>query len=335
MPDLPLSGADADPFDVLADLLAAGHGDGLPVVPPTAARLAAMVDGVGDPDAVLGQVPPLFGELTVRAVAWYAVLAGCRPAELPVVVAAVRAALEPGFNLLGIATTTGSPAVAVLVHGPVASSLGLTLAGGLGPGSRANACIGRAVALALAGIGGARAGLTDMATIGQPGKYTSCTASAPGSPFPPPASGDAVTVVGASGVVEVLPASGYRTPAEVLAPAAAALAGVALAAGDPGCFRYGDQFLLLPPELAGFLDSHGWSLPQVTEFLFAEGNALLAVGAARVAGASPVYAKGDLRVAASADDVLVVVTGGPGVKMALLPTWMGGTRSVTAAVRPL
>jgi hypothetical protein len=332
VPDLPLLPDDADPAAVLGDLLSAGHGDGLPVVPPSAARLDAMVDGVADPDAVLGQVPPLFGELTVRAVAWYAVLAGCRPAELPVVVAAVRAALEPGFNLLGSATTTGSPAVAVLVHG--CSPLGFTPARGLGPGSRANACVGRAVALALAGIGGARAGLTDMATIGQPGKYTFCTASAPG-PFPPPAAGDAVTVVGASGVVEVLPASGYRTPAEVLAPAAAALAGVSLAAGDPGCFRAGEQFLLLPPELTGFLSSHGWDACRVSGFLFAEGNDLLGLGAARMAGVSPVYAKDDLRVAASADDVRIVVTGGPGGKMALLPTWMGGTRSVTAAVRPL
>jgi hypothetical protein len=332
VPDLPLLPDDADPAAVLGDLLSAGHGDGLPVVPPSPARLDAMVDGVADPDAVLGQVPPLFGELTVRAVAWYAVLAGCRPAELPVVVAAVRAALEPGFNLLGIATTTGSPAVAVLVHG--CSPLGFTPARGLGPGSRANACVGRAVALALAGIGGARAGLTDMATIGQPGKYTFCAASAPG-PFPPPAAGDAVTVVGASGVVEVLPASGYRTPAEVLAPAAAALAGVALAAGDPGCFRAGEQFLLLPPELAAFLDSSSWDAGRVAGFLFAEGNELLGLGAARVAGVSPVYGKDDLRVAASADDVRIVVTGGPGGKMALLPTWMGGTRSVTAAVRPL
>ncbi|TFV63837.1 hypothetical protein E4P41_03735 [Geodermatophilus sp. DF01-2] len=334
MPDLPLFGPDADPAEALADLLAAGLGDGLPVVPPSAARLAAMVAGVGGPDAVLGQVPPLFGDLTVRAVAWYAVLAGCRPAELPVVVAAARAALEPEFNLLGIATTTGSPAVAVLVHGPVASSLGLTPVGGLGPGARANACVGRAVALALAGIGGARAGLTDMATIGQPGKYTFCTASLPG-PFPPLAAGDAVTVVGASGVVEVLPASGYRTPAEVLAPAAAALAGVALAAGDPTRFRDGEQFLLLPPELAGFLDAHGWAGERAAEFLFAEGNALLAAAAARLSEVSSAYAAGDLRVAASADDVRVVVTGGLGVKMALLPTWMGGTRSVTAAVRAL
>ena len=95
MPDRPLVGPDADPAAVAAELLAAGHGDGLPVVPPTDDRLAVMVDGVAAPDAVLGQVPPLFGDLTVRAVAWYAVLAGCRPAELPVVVAAVRAALEP------------------------------------------------------------------------------------------------------------------------------------------------------------------------------------------------------------------------------------------------
>jgi hypothetical protein len=124
--DLPPAAPGADPAAVRDELLAAGHGDGLPVVPPTAARLAAAVHGVGDPDAVLGQVPPLFGELTVRAVAWYAVLAGCPAAALPVVVAAVRAALEPGFNLLGITTTTGAPAVGVLVHGPVAARLGMT-----------------------------------------------------------------------------------------------------------------------------------------------------------------------------------------------------------------
>ncbi|MDP9428213.1 MAG: hypothetical protein M3Q47_04755 [Actinomycetota bacterium] len=112
--------------------------------------------------------------------AWYAVLAGCPAAALPVVVAACRAALEPEFNLLGVATTTGAPAMGVLVHGPVAGRIGMTsAAGGLGTGNAVNAAVGRAVALALAGIGGARAGLTDMATIGSPAKYTCCTAEAP------------------------------------------------------------------------------------------------------------------------------------------------------------
>jgi hypothetical protein len=72
-------------------------------------------------------------------------------------------------------------------------------------------------------------------------------------------------------------------------------------------------------------------------FLFEQGTALLQASAASLAfrAGVPAYAAGDLRVAASADDVCVVVTGGPGAKMALLPTWSGGSRSVTAAVRPL
>ncbi|MGY1723466.1 hypothetical protein [Blastococcus sp. SYSU DS0533] len=342
---LPLVEADADPGAVLADLLAAGHGDGLPVVPPTAAGLGAMLGGVTAPDEELGLVPPLFGPLTVRSVAWYAVLAGCRPGELPVVVAACRAALEEPFNLLGLSTTTGAPAVAVLVHGPVARRLGMTSgAGGLGTGNRANACIGRAVSMALAGIGGATAGLTDMATIGQPAKYTCCTAEA-ARPLPSLAQRrglgvdvDAVTVIGVGSVVEALPGEGYREPPSVLGPAAAAMAGVALASGDPRRAALGEQFLLLPPEPAELLAVHGWGYEWMAEFLFEQGSALLQGSAPALAfraGLPQYSAEEELRVAASPSDVHVVVTGGAGVKMLLLPTWPGGSRSVTAPVRPL
>ena len=344
MTSLPVVGGDADPASVLEELLAAGQGDGLPVVPPTAGRLEAMLAGVSVPDSVLGLVPPLFGGLTVRSVAWYAVLAGCRPAELPVVVAACRAALDDSFNLLGIATTTGAPAVAVLVHGPVARRLGMTSgAGGLGTGNRANACIGRAVSLALSGIGGATAGLTDMSTLGQPAKYTCCTAEAT-RPLPSLAQRrglgvdvDAVTVVGVGSVIEVLPGEGYREPPSVLGPAAAAMAGAALAAGDPGRARLGEQFLLLPPEPAELLAMHGWGAERIAQFLFEQGSALLQGTASSLAFRSgvPAYAVDGLRVAASAADVHVLVTGGAGVKMLLLPTWMGGSWSVTAPVVPL
>ncbi|MGY2082272.1 hypothetical protein [Blastococcus sp. SYSU DS0539] len=343
-PDLPLVDADADQAAVLADLLAAGHGDGLPVVPPTASRLREMLAGVGAPDAELGLVPPLFGALTVRAVAWYAVLAGCRPAELPVVVSACRAALDDSFNLLGISTTTGAPAVAVLVHGPVAARLGMTSgAGGLGTGNRANACIGRAVSMALAGIGGATAGLTDMATIGSPAKYTCCTAEA-ARPLPSLAQRrgwgvdvDAVTVIGAGATVEVLPGENYRQPPSVLGPAAAAMAGVVLASGEPARGALGEQFLLLPPEPAELLAMHGWGHERIGEFLFEQGSALLQETAASLAfrAGVPAYAVEGLTVAGSPADVHVVVTGGAGVKMLLLPTWMGGSRSVTAPVLPV
>jgi hypothetical protein len=344
LPDLPVFGEDADSFEVLVSLLAAGHGDGLPVVPPTAARVDAMLAGVGEPDVVLGLVPPLFGELTIRAVAWYAVLAGCRPAELPVVMAACRAALEDRFNLLGIATTTGAPAVAVLVHGPgteLTSGTGLTSgAGGLGTGNRANACVGRAVSLALAGIGGATAGLTDMATIGSPAKYTCCTAEDGAGPLPSlavrrglPADQPAVTVIGVGSLLEVLPAEGYREAPDVFGPAAAAMAGVALATGDPRRAALVEQVLLLPPELASFVAARGWDAERIGGFLFERGNVLLRSGAAQSGAAADVV--DGLTVAASAADVHVVVTGGAGVKMQLLPGWMGGTRSVTAPVQPL
>ncbi|SEL04898.1 hypothetical protein SAMN04515665_107184 [Blastococcus sp. DSM 46786] len=342
--ELPLVGADADAAAVLVELLSAGHGDGLPVVPPTAARLGAMLDGVAAPDEELGLVPPLFGSLTVRAVAWYAVLAGCRPGELPVVAAACRAALEEPFNLLGLSTTTGAPAVAVLVHGPVARRLGMTsAAGGLGTGNRANACIGRAVSMALAGIGGATAGVTDMSTIGQPAKYTCCTAEA-ARPLPSLAQRrglgvdvDAVTVIGVGSVVEALPGEGYREPPSVLGPAAAAMAGVALASGDPRSAGLGEQFLLLPPEPAELLAVRGWGHERIAQFLFEQGNALLKGSAPVLAFHAGLarYAAEDLRVAASPSDVHVVLTGGAGVKMLLLPTWPGGSRSVTVPVRAL
>ncbi|TYP90835.1 hypothetical protein [Blastococcus xanthinilyticus] len=342
--ELPLVPDDADPAAVLGELLAAGHGDGLPVVPPTPGRLEAMLAGVAAPDVELGQVPPLFGALTVRAVGWYAVLAGCVPAELPVVVAACRAALDDSVNLLGLSTTTGAPAVAVLVHGPVARRLGMTAgAGGLGTGNRANACIGRAVSMALAGIGGATTGLTDMATIGQPAKYTCCTAEH-SRPLPSLAQRrglgvdvDAVTVLGAGATVEVLPGEGYREPPSVLGPAAAAMAGVVLAMGDPARGALGEQFLLLPPEPAELLAMHGWGHERIAAFLFEQASALLEVASSSLAfrAGVPAYAAPGLRVAASAADVHVVVTGGAGVKMLLLPTWMGGSRSVTAPVLQL
>jgi hypothetical protein len=182
-----------------------------------------------------------------------------------------------------------------------------------------------------------------MATIGSPAKYTCCTAEA-SRPLPSLAQRrglgvdvDAVTVVGVGGLVEVLPGEGYREPPSVLGPAAAAMAGTALAAGDPARAGLGEQILLLPPELAELLAMHGWGYDRIAEFLFEQGNALLQAGASALAfrAGVPAYAADDLRVAESAEDVHVVVTGGAGVKMLLLPTWMGGSRSVTVPVRPL
>ncbi|MCG8544785.1 MAG: hypothetical protein MJE12_11310, partial [Alphaproteobacteria bacterium] len=106
-------------------------GDGLPLVPPTLARFDAMIAGRGPTGQSFGYVMPLMGELTLEAVAYNCILAGCRPAELPVVLTAVETAMEEQFNLLGVLSTTGTPAVAVCVHGPIVQELGLNAGGNI------------------------------------------------------------------------------------------------------------------------------------------------------------------------------------------------------------
>ena len=183
--DLPLF-SDSLPWeDAQAALEALDLGDGLPLVPPTLGRFDAMISGRGAIGQSFGHVMPLMGDLTLEGVAYNCILAGCQPNELPVVLTAAVAAIEDRFNLLGVLSTTGTPAVAVCVHGPIVVELGLNAGGNiLGPGNRANACIGRAVSLIMRNVGGARAGIADMATMGQPGKYTFCFAERSHDGFP-------------------------------------------------------------------------------------------------------------------------------------------------------
>src|SRR6202795_4603694 len=195
------------------ELAAAGLTDGLPVVPPTPARVEQMLKQHGyDPDEVVTALPPAFGAATWKSIAINAVMAGCRPEYLPVVGAAVEALAADEFNLIGVATTTGSATPLVIVNGPIVREIGMNAeTNALGPGNRAHATIGRAVHLVLQNIGGAKPGETDMATLGQPGKYTFCFAeNEAASPWLPlhvergfPAAASVVTVVGAAGIVEV------------------------------------------------------------------------------------------------------------------------------------
>lgn len=316
--DLPLFDDAISWEDAQAALMALELGDGLPLVPPTRRRIDRMLADVTAPDRSLGQVAPLFGELTAEAVAYNCVLAGCVPAELPVVLTAVAACLQPEFNLLGIQTTTGTPTVALVVHGPITERLGMNAGTNcLGPGNRANASIGRAMRLALTNIGGAKPGVGDMATMGQPGKYGFCLAEGTHPLLPPlhvrrgfDAGESAVTVLGVSGTMEVLPSEGRDAPELLLRPVLAAMRG-AMAAAGAGRERAGsEQFFFLPPELADQIAKHGWDLARAQRFMFEEG------------GTPP--------VARAPQDIQPIIAGGAGVKMTYAPLWMGGTLSVTA-----
>lgn len=155
-----------------------GWTDGLVVAPPTEERVAGIVDYLQRaPDEVLGIVGPQDGLATIEQVAINCAMAGCLPVHVPVVIAALEAMLEPEFNLHGVQATTNPCAPLVIVGGPVVAELGFNAReGAFGGGSRANACVGRAVRLVLRNIGGAVPGRTDMDTQGQPAKYLFCAA---------------------------------------------------------------------------------------------------------------------------------------------------------------
>ena len=294
--------------------------DGLPLVPPTRQRLDAMVAGLGRRADSRGMMPPMFGDITADAVAYQCVIAGCHPAELPVVLAAAEATLEPGFNLLGIATTTGTACVALCLHGPIARKLGVNAGTNcLGPGNRANASIGRALQLCLRNIGGARSDVGDMATMGQPGKYTFCFAERDDGPFPTlaarrglGANASALTVMGVSGTAEVLPGDGEgATPEAILSPIATAMRAAVVMSGMSRKNERGEQVVLLPLEMAEKIARHdGWDLARVQQHLFDEAQG----------------------VARAPDAIHPIVTGGAGYKMSYLPVWGGGSETVTRAL---
>jgi len=163
-------------------------GDGLPVVPPTKERVAAMLRYTDlAPNRVLGKMGPSWNLTTVHHVAVNAVMAGCRPEYFPVVLAGIDATLDPKFNLYGVQGTTNPAGVMLLVNGPIARELDINGGGNLfGQGWYANGTIGRAVRLCLINIGGGIPGLGDMSTLGNPNKWGSCIAeNEAASPWPP------------------------------------------------------------------------------------------------------------------------------------------------------
>src|SRR5439155_693228 len=126
-------------------------------------------------DELIASVAPANGRATIEKIAINAVMAGCRPEYMPVVVAAVRAMCDDAFDLVGISGTTDAVAPIFIVNGPARVTIELNCAAGaLGPGTRANATIGRALRLIWANLGGARPGVISMSTFGNPARYACC-----------------------------------------------------------------------------------------------------------------------------------------------------------------
>ena len=153
-----------------------GLTDGLPVVPPTEGRVVRMLEATTRAASeVIAHVPPNLAPATVEKIAINAVMAGCKPEYLPVVLAAVEAACTDTFNLHGVLATTYFVGPVIVVNGPIRHEIGINSGrNAFGQGTRANATIGRALQLVIRNLGGGRPGEVDMATLGQPGKYTCC-----------------------------------------------------------------------------------------------------------------------------------------------------------------
>ncbi len=321
--------------------------DGLPIVPPTAAAVRRMYREAGlDPVRLVATPEPALRPASVYDVAVCAVLAGCAPRHLPIVCAALHAAAQPAFNLLGIQTTTGSAAPAIAVSGPAAGAAGVS--GGpdcLGGSVHANAVIGRALRLALRILGGASPGGMDAATMGQPAKVGLCFAeNADASPWPPFhvergfAAGDGVvTVAGISGTVEVVFGESAE-PEEIVQTMARSMT-IAGSLGSGGVLG-GAPLVLLSPEHANTLAGSGmtreavrrrlWDLATLPLDDLAPSAAARVRATRRDDGIADVHAP--VRVAVGPAGILVIVAGGAGVKSTYAPGWGGGTRPVSIRV---
>lgn len=323
--------------------LAQGWGDGLPLLPPTAERVERMLGGRKRHE-VVAPLAPRQGLATLETIAVNAVLAGAGPEHLAVVVAAIRAVADPRFNLEAIQTTTHPCTPLLIVNGPIRGRLGISGgANALGQGHRANAVIGRAVRLVLQNVGGASPGLVDRATLGHPGKFTYCLGEhEEASPWAPlhvergfAAGESCVTVCGAEAPHNVNDHG--STTAEGLLRA---LAGTAATTGNNNVYLGGEPLLLLGPEHARTMAGSGWSKRDLQRALWERARVRLGAfspeNLARFAVIDPPRFRDrspddTVALAATPDDVMIVVAGGPGKHSAVVPTF-GATRSVTVRI---
>jgi len=246
--------------------------DGLPVVPPTEERLAAMLSGTRrDPEELIGLVPPLMAPATVRALALHAVMAGCKPAYLPVVIGAMECLLEERFNLVLLQATTSAGAPFVLANGPYAREIGLS--GGMGcfgPGHRANATIGRALRLVMMNLGGGIPGVTALSGFGGPWRYTYCVAeNEDESPWPTYA--QARGFGSDENVVTALPLEGpvlvWDDASEQPERLVVAIADMMSALGGGNVYRQADMAVVLSPQHADVFAKAGMSRDAVHRLL--------------------------------------------------------------------
>ncbi|MCJ7774739.1 MAG: hypothetical protein MUP22_16570 [Desulfobacterales bacterium] len=322
--------------------------DGLPIIPPTQTRVKKMLESSGrTADDLIASIPPIWGKATVAKIAANAVMSGCNPQHMPLLITAVEAMVETVFNLQALQATTNPCAPLMLVNGPVRQKLGINYgAGVLGPGFKANAVIGRAIRLILLNIGGAQPGELDKATHGQPGKFSFCIAENeeenPWEPFHVEngykKDASTVTMINATGTLNILDSA--SSTAESLLKT---LAGGMISQGTINLLKGGDPLLILSPEHAHILAREGVSKQGLKKYLFEK--ARLPIFAFSEENQEKYlkkrrphlfenipYEQITVSIADQPDDIMIVVSGGSGRHSVFVPTFVNG-RTVTKEVR--
>jgi hypothetical protein len=295
---------DESPESMFAMLESRGLGDGLPMVAPTKARVEAMLaHASGESDEVLFTLQPRSGVVTRRVVAINAVMAGCAPEVFPVVLTALRALARPEINLRGVNATTHLVAPMVIVHGEVIRTAGF-----------------------------------NSATHGQSARYTFCAAensdATPWESYPMSVGIDspsAVTVHCGEGPHNVHDAEAAGDPALILDKIASAMTSLAQ---NNAPISQAEYFIILGPEHAASIAERAMTRRDVSNYLFNTARMPARVFRKHfqeLAWANWMKAVADdelLPMTGDAENIRVLVSGGPGKHSLVVPSW-GMTRSVT------
>jgi hypothetical protein len=327
-----------------------GWTDGLPVIPPTEDLVRMMLEASPAPaEQVLGQLPPRNGTVTVEKVAINAVMAGCQPNYFPVVLAAVKAVLQPQFNAGAITTTTGGAAPVVLVSGPMVKRIGIHSGTAvLGSGHRANTTIGRALRLTMRNLGGATADTMEKSTHGWPGKYTMCLAeNAERNPWEPlhvelgfaPDVSIAV-VVAARGIITVVESS-QESGLGDLETLVSSMRGEGIS-GYYYQARGASPVVVLGPEHAAEIAAAGFGRKEVKEYIFQHARMPLQHLRDRGHWGARSWPEAweqqpeDFLVplVISPDTLILVVAGGDGRHSSWFPAWSATQRAIEVIAEP-
>lgn len=321
-------------------------GDGLPIIPPTTARVDRMLKATRRTrEEIVARVAPGYGAATVERIAINCVMAGCDPDYLPVLIAATEAVADPAFNLQAIQATTNPVAVWVIVNGPIAKTLNMNSGiNCLGQGRWANGTIGRAMRLILQNIGGALAGEMDRATQGQPGKYTfCCSENEDESPWTPlhvergfERSQSTVTVVGAEGTLNM------NTHSKEAHELARVIAETLIHPPSNEYVHGGEPWIMIAPEHAEIFRRGGMTKADVKRELWERSKMPVKALAAKEierARDSRTTELGELTpdtllpISATPEDIMLMVAGGPGTHSVYVPCF-GNSKAITRAITP-